>query len=72
MSLESSVARPAWGWLQSSLGRRPVHAFACPCLFCSGRLLFPRKVPCQSSKFGLTAPREKETCLHLGRESRGF
>lgn len=26
---------------------------------------FPRKVACQSSKFGLADPREKETCLCL-------
>lgn len=55
VSLESSVAR-----LQSSLSRKPRHAFVCPCLFYSGRQLFPRKVPCQSSKFDLAAPREKD------------
>lgn len=72
VSLQGSVARPVWRWLQSSLCRKPGHAFVCPCLFCSSNQLFPGKVPCQRSKFDLADPREKETCLHLGGETRVF
>lgn len=72
MSLESSVAGPVRSWLQSSLGRKPGQAFVCPCLFCSGRHLFPRNVPCQSSKSDLVDPREKKISLHLHEEARVF
>lgn len=34
-------------------------------LFIFVRWSFPRKVPCQSSKFGLADPRGEETCLCL-------
>lgn len=60
--MESSVARPG-GWVGNA------HAFVFSCLcFVSGRQRFLGKVPCRSSKFGLADPRERQTCLHLGKE----
>lgn len=64
VSLDGSVARPGWGWLQSLCVGNPGMPLYVP-VFSSGRQSFPRKVSCQSSKFGLAYPREKETCLHL-------
>lgn len=72
MSLESSVAEPVQSWLSSSLDRKPGHAFVCPCLFCSCPHLFPRNVPCQSSKSDWVDPREKEISLRLHEEARVF
>lgn len=54
--LEGSEARPVSGHRVGKLWL-PFSA-----LFIFVRWSFPRKVPCQSSKFGLADPREKGTC----------
>ena len=65
VSLEGSVEGHS-GAESAIFRKETTHAFVCPCLFCSGRPLFPRKVVCQRSKFGLADPREKRTWLHWG------
>lgn len=64
----NSVARRAWGWLESLLGGKPVCLCVFLFVFCAGCFLFPRKVPCQSSKFGLADSWEMEIYLHLVRK----
>ena len=65
VSLEGSVEGHS-GAESAIFRKETTHAFVCPCLFCSGRPLFPRKVVCQRSKFGLADPREKRTWLRWG------
>lgn len=63
VSLDGSVARPISGWLK--VAGEETWARLCVHLVCVlfWLLLFPREVPCQSSKSCSADPRERETCL---------